>query len=58
MLPTAEIGLIAPIADLQNTSLTEMSALSTEMLHRAIGNVLPETITAPVPVAAFNSAIA
>ena len=57
MAPSAGIGLTSPIADLHDISLTEMSALSTEMLHDVIGNVLPGTITAPVPVAAFNSAI-
>lgn len=45
------------LVDLRDMPLAEMPALSAEIVDEAIKRILPETPTAPVPVAAFQSAI-
>lgn len=51
--PTVPSSLV----DLRGVSLAEMSALSAGIINEAVVRVRPETPTAPVEVAAFNSAI-
>lgn len=45
------------MADLRDIPLTEMSALSLDVLSRTIGRVLPASSAKPAPVAAFQSAL-
>lgn len=59
MVPTDELppAYELAMAGLRDVPLTEMSALSLDLLGRAVGNVLPDAATNPVPVAAFQSSI-
>lgn len=59
MVPTDELPPAYELATagLRDVPLTEMSALGLDLLGRAIGHVLPDASTSPVPVAAFQSAI-
>ena len=43
--------------DCRDIPLTEMSALSRDVLSRTIGRVLPASSVKPAPVAAFQSAL-
>ena len=45
------------MADLRDIPLTEMSALSLDVLSRTIGRVRPATPAKPPRVAAFQSAL-
>jgi FXSXX-COOH protein len=45
------------LADLRDIPLAEMPTLRTAALDEALGRVMPDSQTDPVPVAAFNSAI-
>jgi FXSXX-COOH protein len=45
------------LADLRDVPLAEMATLSPVTLSEMLGRVLPEAQAAPVPVAAFSSAI-
>jgi hypothetical protein len=45
------------LLDLRNVPLKEISILSTVGHDQVLGRVLPDSPAAPVPVAAFNSAI-
>jgi FXSXX-COOH protein len=60
MLPTkAELRPASPsvMADLRDVPLTEMSALSLDVLGRTIGRVLPASSAKPASVAAFQSSL-
>lgn len=59
MVPTEELrpALASAVADLRDVPLTEMSALSLNLLERTIGRVLPVSSVKSVPVAAFQSSI-
>ena len=50
-------GIRSPLADLRAVRLSEMPNLSASTLDGALQRVLPDSPMAPVPVAAFNSAI-
>jgi FXSXX-COOH protein len=45
------------MADLRDVPLTEMSALSLDVLGRTIGRVLPASSAKPASVAAFQSSL-
>lgn len=45
------------LVDLRDVPLAEMPTLSTVTLDEALGRVIPDSQVAPVPVAAFSSAI-
>lgn len=59
MVPTEECkpALQSAMADLRDIPLAEMPALGLELLERTIGRALPNPMTNPVPVAAFQSSI-
>jgi FXSXX-COOH protein len=59
MQTTGDIGTTVPSkqADLRNVPLAEIPTLNTVTLDEALGRVMPDPQAAPVPVAAFNSAI-
>jgi FXSXX-COOH protein len=45
------------LLDLRNVPLTEIAAPDTPGAAQALAHLLPDSPVAPVPVAAFNSAI-
>jgi FXSXX-COOH protein len=49
--------LESPLPDLRGESLTDLEAMAGGLLAAAIRRLLPDTEAAPVPVAAFQSAI-
>ena len=49
--------LESPLADLRDVPLEDMEAMADGLLAAAIRRLLPDTEAAPVPVAAFQSAI-
>ncbi len=59
MIITDEVqpALSSSLVDLHEIPLAEMPALSSRVLDEAIKRVLPNSSVAPVPVAAFQSAI-
>jgi len=59
MVPTEELRPAFPstMADLRDIPLSEMPALSLDLLSAAIGRALPDPMASPVPVAAFQSSI-
>jgi FXSXX-COOH protein len=58
MRSTDEASIVASaLLDLRNVPLTEISVPGTAGHGQVLGRVLPDSPVAPVPVAAFNSAI-
>jgi FXSXX-COOH protein len=49
--------LVSSLADIRDTPLADLAEMSPGVVDEAIRRVLPESPVAPVPVAAFQSAI-
>jgi FXSXX-COOH protein len=49
--------LVSSLADIRDTPLADLAEMSPGVVDQAIRRVLPESPVAPVPVAAFQSAI-
>jgi FXSXX-COOH protein len=58
MRPTDEVSAVSSaLQDLRGVPLAEMPTLKPATLDQALQRILPGSSMAPVPVAAFNSAI-
>jgi FXSXX-COOH protein len=58
MRSTDEASAVSSVLqDLRDVPLAEMPALKPAALDQALQRIIPGSSTAPVPVAAFNSAI-
>ena len=49
--------LVSSLADIRDTPLADLAEMSPGVVDEAIRRILPESPVAPVPVAAFQSAI-
>jgi FXSXX-COOH protein len=49
--------LVSSLADIRDTPLADLAEMSPGVVDEAIRRVLPESPVAPLPVAAFQSAI-
>jgi len=49
--------LVSSLADIRDTPLADLAEMSPGVVDEAIRRILPESLVAPVPVAAFQSAI-
>jgi FXSXX-COOH protein len=49
--------LVSSLADIRDTPLADLAEMSRGVVDEAIRRILPESPVAPVPVAAFQSAI-
>jgi FXSXX-COOH protein len=59
MAPSEELrsAVLSSVADLRDIPLAELSALSSDMLGRALGRALPGVPADLAPVGAFQSSI-
>ena len=52
-----EPDIASDLADLRSVALADMPVLDTSIIDGALRRLVPESVTKPVPVSTFNSAI-